>query len=199
MTTNIAFFDFDGTITFSDTFTPFIYRSVDEKTLRRGKLRLLPYILAYKMGALSGSVLRKKVVRIALAGKSEAELKNAGLFYSKTEIPSLLREDAMNKINWHKSQGDTVVVVSASLDLYLKPWCEQNGLELLCSEVAFLGGKATGNYKQGDCSARLKKTKIIDNYDLSSYKDVYAYGDTKEDLDMLSLASIKFYQWKEMV
>jgi len=121
MTTNIAFFDFDGTITFSDSFTPFIYRSVDEKTLRRGKLRLLPYILANKMGALSGSVLRKKVVRIALAGKSEAELKNAGLFYSKTEIPALLREDAMKKIRWHKSQGDTVVVVSASLDLYLNP------------------------------------------------------------------------------
>lgn len=104
----------------------------------------------------------------------------------------------MKKISWHKSQGDTVVVVSASLDLYLKPWCEQNGLELLCSEVAFSGGKATGKYKKGDCSARLKKTKIIDNYDLSSYNVIYAYGDTKEDLDMLSLASKKFYQWKEM-
>ena len=49
MKKNIAFFDFDGTITHEDTFTPFIYQSLDAKAIRRGKLRLLPYILAWKM------------------------------------------------------------------------------------------------------------------------------------------------------
>lgn len=46
---NIAFFDFDGTITQSDTFTPFIHMAVDPKRLKWGKLMLLPYIVGYKL------------------------------------------------------------------------------------------------------------------------------------------------------
>ncbi len=37
MKKNIAFFDFDGTITHEDTFTPFIYQSLDAKAIRQGK------------------------------------------------------------------------------------------------------------------------------------------------------------------
>ena len=30
----------------------------------------------------------------------------------------------MERIEWHKSNGDEIVVVSASLDVYLGPWCD---------------------------------------------------------------------------
>lgn len=76
---NIALFDFDGTITQSDTFTPFIYTVVDPKRLRWGKLVLLPYILGYKLGLLSGSVIRSKIFKVGFQGADAALLRKAGL------------------------------------------------------------------------------------------------------------------------
>ncbi|UNA35862.1 HAD-IB family phosphatase [Klebsiella variicola subsp. variicola] len=70
----------------------------------------------------------------------------------------------MQRIAWHQARGDTVVVVSASLDVYLRPWCQQHHLELLCSEVEFQNGAATGKYQGGDCSGLAKKARILASY-----------------------------------
>ncbi|EOG5764627.1 haloacid dehalogenase-like hydrolase [Klebsiella quasipneumoniae] len=105
MKKNIAFFDFDGTITHEDTFTPFIYQSLDAKAIRQGKLRLLPYILAWKMGWLSASAIRQKVFHYAFAGKSQPEILQRGNDHSQVFIPHTLRENAMQRIAWHQARG----------------------------------------------------------------------------------------------
>ncbi|MDG0760496.1 HAD-IB family hydrolase [Klebsiella quasipneumoniae] len=197
MKKNIAFFDFDGTITHEDTFTPFIYQSLDAKAIRRGKLRLLPYILAWKMGWLSASAIRQKVFHYAFAGKSQPEILQRGNDHSLAFIPRTLRENAMQRIAWHQARGDTVVVVSASLDVYLRPWCQQHNLELLCSEVEFQNGAATGKYQGGDCSGLAKKARILANYALTDYEAIFAHGDTPEDFAMLALATTQIYRWDE--
>jgi HAD superfamily hydrolase (TIGR01490 family) len=195
MKKNIAFFDFDGTITHEDTFTPFIYQSLDAKAIRQGKLRLLPYILAWKMGWLSASAIRQKVFHYAFAGKSQPEILQRGNDHSQVFIPHTLRENAMQRIAWHQARGDTVVVVSASLDVYLRPWCQQHNLELLCSEVEFQNGAATGKY-QGETAAAWQ-ARILANYSLADYEEIFAYGDTPEDFAMLALATTQIYRWDE--
>jgi phosphatidylglycerophosphatase C len=37
----------------------------------------------------------------------------------------------MQRLQWHCARGDRVAVVSGGWDLYLQPWCESQGLELL--------------------------------------------------------------------
>lgn len=193
---NIAFFDFDGTITFTDSYTPFIFQTIPKSRLKMGKLYLTPYILGYKLKLIRGSVLRSKIFKLGFAGLNAAELKQKGLEYSQTYLPQIIRPHALDKIQWHLAQGDHVVVVSASMDVYLKPWCEQYGLHLLCSEIDEIDGKITGVYKYGDCSREVKKQRILDNYDLSHYNSIYVYGDTVEDQEMLSLATHGFYRWQ---
>lgn len=195
---NIAFFDFDGTITNTDTFTKFVYYVVDSKVLGKGKLFLAPYIVGYKLGLVSGSTVRSKIFNFGFKNKSEEEISSKGLEYSINFLPKVLRDNAMERIKWHKEQGDVIVIVSASLDSYLKPWCDLHNLDLICSEVDCLNGKLTGTYKNKDCSGSIKKERILKKYNLSKYKEIYVYGDTKEDLEMLSLGTVKFYQWKEI-
>ncbi|HCI6453398.1 TPA: haloacid dehalogenase-like hydrolase [Klebsiella quasipneumoniae subsp. similipneumoniae] len=142
MKKNIAFFDFDGTITHEDTFTPFIYQSLDAKAIRQGKLRLLPYILAWKMGWLSASAIRQKVFHYAFAGKSQPEILQRGNDHSQVFIPHTLRENAMQRIAWHQA-------------------------------------------------------RILANYSLADYEEIFAYGDTPEDFAMLALATTKIYRWDE--
>ncbi|WP_111860357.1 HAD-IB family hydrolase [Acinetobacter sp. CFCC 10889] len=195
---NIAFFDFDGTITTTDTFTPFIHLTVIPKTLNKGKILLAPYIIGYKLDIVSGSVIRSKIFKFGFKGRLEQELIHIGSQYCINFIPKVIRGNAMERIEWHKAQGDRIVIVSASIDLYLKPWCEKHKLELLCSEVESINGVLTGKYQNKDCSGMVKKERILKNYDLSSYKEIYVYGDTIEDNDMLSLGTIKFYRWKQL-
>jgi len=68
------------------------------------------------------------------------------------------------------------VVVSASLDVYLAPFYEQHGLELLSNRLETKRGIATGRYLGGDCSGVGKAERIRARYELARFGTVYAYG-----------------------
>ena len=42
-----------------------------------------------------------------------------------------------------------MVIVSGSLDLYLRPWCESLGLGLICNRLESHDGRLTGRYADG--------------------------------------------------
>lgn len=191
---DIALFDFDGTITHTDTFTKFLLFAAPKSRINTGKVILLPTVVKYKLGLLQGIEIRKKVYHFAFKGRSEQQLRMKGEAFSELIIPRYVRPNAFEKIKWHQQRGDVVVIVSASLDLYLNPWCVKHGLDLICTEVDVADGILTGNYINGDCSGITKKQLVEHRYNLSNFSTVYAYGDTPEDNELLSLADKKFYQ-----
>lgn len=186
---NLALFDFDGTITDKDTFSQFVLFATPKNRLRLGQLVLLPTLIKYKLGLVKGRDIRAKILRFAFQGANEADLKAKGRTYAQQELPNYLRLKAMERIQWHKNIGDTVVIVSASLDVYLKSWCSNHELDLICTEVAFKNGIATGFSLQGDCSSDQKQHRVLQRYNLDNFDSIYAYGDTPEDNELLSLAS----------
>ena len=48
-------------------------------------------------------------------------------------LEPLIRKKALKEIEWHKENGHDVVIVSASIDLWLKPWCIKNDVALISS------------------------------------------------------------------
>jgi phosphatidylglycerophosphatase C len=196
--TNLALFDFDGTITSRDTFTPFVFHAVAPARLATGKLVLSPLIAAYKLGFLSASRMRRSIVHFGFRGRRETEVRQAGLEYARNQLASVLRATALERIRWHQAQGDLVVVVSASLDVYLAEWCRQLGVDLICSELEAADGVLTGRYRSGDCTGPEKARRVRERYDLRRFDVVYAYGDTPEDDAMLRLANKRVYRWREL-
>ena len=182
----------------ADTFTPFIYYAVNPKRMALGKLVLSPLIAAYKLGVLSTSAMRSIIVGFGFRGRREADVREAGLSYARKQLADVVRPEALERIEWHKAQGDVVVVVSASLDVYLSDWCERLGLELICTQLEARRGILTGRYREGDCSGKEKSRRVRDKFDVGSFPIVYAYGDTKEDNEMLDLAHRKYFRWKEV-
>jgi len=55
----------------------------------------------------------------------------------------------------------------------------------------------TGRYLGGECTGAEKALRIGRRYDLGQYREIYAYGDTAEDREMLALANRRYYRWKE--
>lgn len=65
---SLALFDFDGTITTRETMPDFVRRSVSRRRLLVGQLLLAPLVLGYKIGILSGTLIRRVIVRFAYSG-----------------------------------------------------------------------------------------------------------------------------------
>ena len=195
---NLALFDFDGTITFRDTFTPFLHYAVDPRRIAVAKVVLTPVIAGYRLGILSASAGRASAAAFGFRGRREADVRQAGSNYARDVLPGVIRPKALERINWHKAQGDVVVVVSASLDVYLAAWCHRFELDVICTELEVRDGTLTGRYRRGDCSGKEKSRRILEKYKIRDYPVVYAYGDTQEDHDMLSLANRKYFRWREI-
>lgn len=194
---NLALFDFDGTITFGDTFTPFLRLAIAPRRIAIGRVVLAPIIIGYTLGLVPASRARERVATFGFRGRRDEDLRALGAAYARDVLPGVVRPQALARIAWHKAQGDTVCVVSASLDLYLSPWCDQLGLDLICSALEVRDGAVTGPYRGGDCTGDEKAKRILARYDLRAYPVIYAYGDTPDDYAMLRLAHKPCFRWRE--
>jgi HAD superfamily phosphoserine phosphatase-like hydrolase len=163
-----------------------------------GALPLTPLAICYRLGWIAAHQARPIVSRVGFQSESAGVIRQAGQRYAAEVIPGVVRTQALERIRWHQRHGDTVVVVSASLDAYLSPWCDRMGVDLICTELEECEGRLTGRYRYGDCSGPAKARRIRERYDLSRYPLVYAYGDTVDDREMLELAHRKFYRWREI-
>jgi len=163
---NLALFDFDGTITTSDTFAPFLFYAAEPARIIIGRLVLSPLIVGYKLGLVSASRMRRSAARFVFRGRREADVREAGLEYSRNRLANVVRPHALERIRWHQAQGDHVAVVSASLDVYLADWCRRLGVELICTELEAEEGVLTGRYRNGDCCGPAKAKRVRERYDL---------------------------------
>lgn len=196
---DLALFDFDGTITEHETFPGFVRATVDRRRLRWGGWLLAPYVLGYRLGWVSGQSVRRRIVAFAYRGRSEVEVRAAAREHLQAVVARQLRPQALERIAWHRQRGDRVVVVTANLELFVSDWCEQQGLEYLCSHLEVRDGVLTGRYLGHDCCGPEKSRRVRERIVLDDYASVYAYGDTAEDRELLALADRRFYRWHELV
>ena len=195
---NLALFDFDGTITIGDTFTPFLRFSTPPARLVAGAVLLSPVMLGYQLGCVPARTGRPLVARFAFRGRRAAAVRELGSLYAREVLPRVVRPRALERIAWHQRQGDAVVVASASLDVYLSHWCAAAGVDLICTQLEERSGTLTGRYIGGDCCGGEKLRRIRERYDLARYPLIYAYGDTDEDREMLAVAHERHYRWRKI-
>ncbi|KAF1712933.1 HAD family hydrolase [Pseudoxanthomonas sacheonensis] len=195
---NLALFDFDGTITTREMFPDFMRFAVTPRRLACGKVLLAPLVAGYRLGMVPGNAVRAAIVAFGFRGVPVEDIRRAGEAFASDIIAGALRANAMEKIRWHQTKGDRVVVVSGSLEAYLAPWCKQHGLELLCSRLAATSGVLNGRYLGMQCVGKEKARRIRERYDLDEYAAVYAYGDTHEDDEMLAMADHGYFRWRAM-
>lgn len=184
---NIAFFDFDGTITRGDSFALFL-RFVLGKRFYIKVAQNIPTLLAYKLGMVDNSYTKEKILHSCFKGMPESVLQERCFAFRET-LESFCKASALEKMQWHKQQGHQIVLVSASFEEYLRPLCMQWGIDILATTMAVENGILTGKFSQPNCYGIEKEKRIKACYDLKQYEYIYVYGDTRGDKEMLALAS----------
>jgi len=191
---HLCLFDFDGTITTDDSLIKFIRYAVGDIKAIWGILLLSPMLISYKLKLIPNDQAKQRVIAHFFKGMAEQQFRNIAKEYSLTQINTILRPKAMAKIAWHKEQGHTIVIVSASIECWLKPWCDKNEVDLIATKLEIKEGIVTGRFLTKNCYGFEKARRVKHAYILEHYDLIYAYGDSRGDQELLNLAHKKYYQ-----
>ena len=69
-----------------------------------------------------------------------------------------------------------------------------NKLKLIATKLEVKNNNITGNFKTKNCYGEEKVTRIKKELDINKYNDIYAYGDSNGDKEMLNIATHPFYK-----
>lgn len=194
MNNTIAFFDFDGTITHKDSLFQFIFFAIGTYKTLLGMCMLSPMLCAYKLKIIPNDKAKQIMLSYFFKGMQAKEFQEIAEEYALHHIHKILRPKAMQKITWHQKQGHKIVLVSASLECWLKPWCNQNNLDLIGTKLEIKDGIITGKFLTKNCYGIEKVNRIHENYTLSHYHSIYVYGDSRGDKELLKLSDKSYYK-----
>ncbi len=194
MSQTIAFFDFDGTVTYRDSLLEFIKYTKGVRAFYTGFIVNTPLLFAYKLKMISNQCAKERMLRYFFGRMPLEKFNNYCISFSKEIMPSLIRPKALEEIQKLKEKGAVVVIVSASPENWLKYWCENLFLQLIGTKLKVTNNLITGDLDGSNCYGKEKVIRIKENYDLNTFSSVYCYGDTPGDKPMLALGTISFYK-----
>ena len=192
----VAAFDFDGTLTRHDTLFPFLLHVAGMVYLFNKIIYLSPILAGYAVGLVRNDIAKVKVLRCFLANMEMTRLRLFALQFAGQKLPGLLRPEAMQRLAWHKQQGHRCVVVSASLELYLRPWAVGAGFDdVLGSRLEEIeNGRTSGRLLGENCFGPEKMRRLEALLGPREDYILYAYGDSRGDKELLSAADFAFYK-----
>jgi HAD superfamily hydrolase (TIGR01490 family) len=188
MRKSLALFDFDGTISSKDSFLYFLLFTHKLPQIAANVLRTSPSLVAYKLGFISNETAKQRLFKNFYGGVSKSEFDNWTANFLP-HINSFVKQKALAQIQKHQQQGDRVIVVSAGFDLILQKWCDQQNIELLATRIAIDNDVITGYFASPNCYGAEKVNRVNSLLKLSEYENIYAYGDSRGDLEMIEIAT----------
>jgi HAD superfamily hydrolase (TIGR01490 family) len=182
-----ACFDVDHTITRASTGRRLIEHGRRARLFSFWNLALLPYLyLHYRAGTIQIDRVAERIK--ALANRSLDELNAVAERCFAEHVRDDIMDDAARLIRKHQDAGDTVVLATSSLALIVRPLARELGIEhVVCTELEFQNGIATGRFVRPPCMAEQKlrcMTEFVESRD-HTLDDVTFYSDSRLDIPLL--------------
>lgn len=191
---DLVLIDFDGTITTKDSLADFIQFAVGKSNYYLGLFIFIPMLVAYKIKLIPNHIAKEKLITYFFKGWDADYFNKLADQYSLEKMDKIIRQKAIKRIRWHQQQGHLVVVISASMECWLKAWCDANNINLISTQLEIIDNKLSGKFATKNCYGLEKASRVKEVYDLSQYDHVYAYGDSRGDKELMALADEVFYK-----
>lgn len=189
--TKFAFFDFDDTLSRGDSVVPFLLYAVRRGAAPRSQLLRAAWGYLTQLGR-PGHISRAKEHTFSfIKGKRPEELDDLCRDFFREVITPRLYEDAIAELWRLKSTGHTVVVVSASADVYMHLLPEFLPVDAVLStrctvENGMYTGQVEANCKGVEKPRRIAAWLAENELELDAEASC-AYGDSLSDAPMLRL------------
>lgn len=190
----IAVFDFDGTITTRDTLFDFICFYHGKIKLFVGLSILSPILILFKLGLIRNSKAKQILFSFFFKGVKATDFDSICEKYSN-RINEILNKNAIEKIMWHQSEGHDVIIDSASISNWIKPWASSLGITtVIGTEIDLKDEIISGVFSSENCYGQEKVNRFIEIYPERELYQLYVYGDSAGDKELLSIADFPFYR-----
>lgn len=185
----VAAFDFDGTITRRDTLGPVLVAHLGRVRVVRAGLPHLHRLGGAAIGRVDRDLAKDRYLTSLLADHDAGALERAGQAYAERLLE---RRDfhpaVLERMAWHAEQGHEIVVISASLAVYVEPVARALGADAAyATELAVSSGRLTGRMAEGNVRAAAKVDRL-DRWLGDRPAEVWAYGDSAGDDALLARA-----------
>lgn len=187
-------FDFDGTLTYKDTM--FMYLKFYDSTKYRIQfLRHIPLFILLKLKLAETEKVKKSFIGSILKGQTQDKIEQKSKQFFEQHYPKIVRENALDFIKNIDRNNTQSLLVTASLDIWVKPFADELKMELVSTRAEFKNGVFTGNFVGKNCNGKEKLVRIKEEINDSKYDKIIAFGDTSGDRPMLKWANEGHYQF----
>ena len=188
-------FDFDGTLTTSDTLLEFIKYAKGASRLYMVFLMYSPLLVLMKLHLYPNWKAKQRIFAHLFEGMRIEKFDALCRSFAE-ERQDLLRPQGIKLAHEALAAGAQVFVVSASIDNWVSPFFDirnLKGITVLGTQIEVVVGKLTGRFKTKNCYGEEKVHRIIKaladdhTYNRQEYL-IEAFGDSRGDKEMLTFA-----------
>lgn len=192
MKKKIYCFDFDGTLTTSDTLLEFIKYAKGRGRFLMVFLMYSPLLVLMKLHLYPNWKAKQRIFAHLFAGMRIEKFDALCCGFAE-ESQHLLRPKGITLLHEALVAGAQVFIVSASIDNWVRPFFDirnLKGVQVLGTQIEVEDGKLTGNFKSNNCYGKEKVHRIAEalkSFERSEY-EIEAFGDSRGDKEMLAFA-----------
>lgn len=192
MKKKIYCFDFDGTLTTSDTLLEFIKYAKGTSRFLMVFLKYSPLLVLMKLHLYPNWKAKQQIFAHLFAGMRIEKFDALCRGFAE-ESQHLLRPKGITLMHEALVAGAQVFIVSASIDNWVRPFFDirnLKGVQVLGTQIEVEDGKLTGNFKSNNCYGKEKVHRIAEAlkpFERSEY-EIEPFGDSRGDKEMLAFA-----------
>jgi len=185
-------FDFDGTLTTSDTLLEFIKYAKGRGRFLMVFLMYSPLLVLMKLHLYPNWKAKQQIFAHLFAGMRIEKFDALCRGFAE-ESQHLLRPKGITLMHEALVAGAQVFIVSASIDNWVRPFFDirnLKGVQVLGTQIEVEDGKLTGRFKSNNCYGKEKVHRIAEvlkSFERSEY-EIEAFGDSRGDKEMLAFA-----------
>ena len=194
-------FDFDGTLTTRDTLIAFIRYTCGTPRFLFGFLLHAPLLVLMKLRLYSNGKTKQRLFTWFFRGMSIETFDALCQSFARTHR-HLLRPETVRLLQQALSEGAEVLVVSASIDNWVRPFFTENQGDrsrdsvqnhgpvplILGTQIEVIDDRLTGRFLTPNCYGQEKVRRILALHPDRSAYHLTAYGDSRGDRELLAFA-----------
>ena len=186
--TVLSVFDFDGTLTHSDSFVPFLRFAFGKRIFTLKMLRLVLPTLRCFSRRLTRDELKEVLITTFLTGVEARWVEEKAKIFCSRYWAKMMRQEGLSAVEAEIDSGAEVTLCSASPELVLRPFTDRLGIKLIGTQLDVKDGILTGKISGNNCRCGQKIARLKQIYgDLSAYH-LRAWGDSRGDYELLYAA-----------
>jgi HAD superfamily hydrolase (TIGR01490 family) len=182
----VAVFDFDNTLITGDSFMPFLCHAAGTIPTYAALFSAIAIFSLRKPTDNLRTAIKAFLLDRLLKGKKIADLSNAAAQIRRWQK---INDPIMQNLREHHAKGDTIVIASGGLDLYLPELLRDIPHDaLICTDIGVENGIVTGQMINGNCVRQCKAERVAAWLAANGpFDETFGYGNYPHDVPMLNL------------